>query len=272
MKAETQGRDVLGEILVATAGRVARLAAERGALERAAARAPDAPAFVRVFDGPDLAVIAEVKKRSPSAGAIRADADAVDLAERYAAAGAAAISVLTEPELFGGSLDDLARVAAAVRLPVLRKDFIVDAVQLFEARAARASAVLLIARALAPERLGALAAAARHIGLATLVEVHSDAELAACLAAAPTAVGVNARDLATLAMDREAALARLARVPPGIPAVAESGVRALGDVERAAAAGADAVLVGTAAAGAADPGAVVRALTGVARRRVRNLV
>jgi indole-3-glycerol phosphate synthase len=176
-----------------------------------------------------------------------------------------AVSVLTDEAHFGGSLDDLARVAAAVPLPVLRKDFILDELQILEARGAGASAILLIVRALAPQRLRALAAAARSQGLATLVEVHTVAELGAALAVHPSAVGVNARDLGTFATDLRAAEDVVARVPAEVPVVAESGIEGRGDVERLAAAGADFVLVGTSLARRSDPETGVRALTGVRR-------
>jgi indole-3-glycerol phosphate synthase len=176
-----------------------------------------------------------------------------------------AISVLTDEVHFGGSLEDLSAVAAALTLPVLRKDFIIDELQILEARAAGASAVLLIVRVLAPERLRALAAAAATHGLATLVEVHSAAELDVALAVRPTAVGVNARDLATFTVDLRAAERVVARVPAEVPVVAESGIEGRGDVERLAAAGADLVLVGTSLARHNDPEAAVRALVGVGR-------
>jgi indole-3-glycerol phosphate synthase len=178
-----------------------------------------------------------------------------------------AVSVLTDEAHFGGSLDDLSQVAAAVPLPVLRKDFILDETQILEARAAGASAVLLIVRVLTPERLHALAAAAASQGLATLVEVHTQAELDAALAVEPTVVGVNARDLATFTVDLRGAEVLVARVPRDVPVVAESGIEGRGDVERLAAAGADFVLVGTSLARRSDPETAVRALTGVGRVR-----
>jgi indole-3-glycerol phosphate synthase len=177
-----------------------------------------------------------------------------------------AISVLTDELHFGGSLDDLARVSGTVALPVLRKDFILDELQLYEARAAGASAVLLIVRALTPKRLDTLARAARGQGLGVLVEVHSRGELEAALAAEPTAVGVNSRDLATFTLDIELAERLVAEVPAGVPAIAESGIATRAAVERMAAAGADLVLVGTAVARTADPAAAVRELVGVERK------
>jgi indole-3-glycerol phosphate synthase len=257
--------DRLEAILQTTRERVAALRSRTRELERQAANAPAPRPFDRATSGPDVGVIAEVKRRSPSAGAIREDLDPVEHARAYAQGGAVAISVLTDEAHFGGSLDDLARVAAAVAVPVLRKDFILDELQLYEARAAGASAVLLIVRALTPARVRALATAARAQGLGVLVEVHTDAELAVAVAAEPTAVGVNSRDLATFAVDLAEAERLVARVPRGVPAIAESGITTRADVERMAAAGADLVLVGTSVARTADPGAAVRELTGVRR-------
>jgi indole-3-glycerol phosphate synthase len=253
-------------ILTATRDRVAGLRPQARDLERRAAATPAPPAFGRALAGRTVGVIAEVKRRSPSAGTIRADLDPVAYAQAYASGGAVAVSVLTDEVHFGGSLDDLARVARAVTVPVLRKDFILDELQLYEARAAGASGVLLIVRALAPERLRALAAAALGQGLGILVEVHSGAELEVALGVGPTAVGVNSRDLATFTVDLERAERLMAEVPASVPAIAESGIETRADVERLAAAGADVVLVGTSVARTADPEAAVRGLTGVPRR------
>ncbi|HKW42436.1 MAG TPA: indole-3-glycerol phosphate synthase TrpC [Gemmatimonadales bacterium] len=256
----------LDAILSATRARVAGLRRHARELERRAAAAPPPRQFAPALTGREVGLIAEVKRRSPSAGAIREDLDAAAHATAYARGGAVAISVLTDELHFGGSLDDLAQVARAVSLPVLRKDFILDELQLYEARAAGASAVLLIARALTSRRLDALARMAREQGLGVLVEVHSPSELAAALGAEPTAVGVNSRDLATFTLDIELAERLVAEVPPGIPAVAESGIATRADVERMAAAGADLVLVGTAVARTDDPAEAVRALTGVQKK------
>ncbi len=256
----------LDAILTATRARLDGLRSQAQELERRAAAAPRPRAFTHVLAGRAVGVIAEVKRRSPSAGTIRADLDPVEHARAYARGGAVAISVLTDELHFGGSLDDLTRVAHAVAVPVLRKDFILDELQLYEARAAGAAAVLLIVRALARERLKALAAAALGQGLGVVVEVHAEPELDAALAVAPTAVGVNSRDLATFAVDLERAERLLGRVPPDVPVIAESGIETRADVERLAAAGADLVLVGTAVARMADPAAAVAALTGVGRR------
>ncbi|MGH7676787.1 MAG: indole-3-glycerol phosphate synthase TrpC, partial [Gemmatimonadales bacterium] len=238
----------LDQILAAARQRVAGLYARREELERAAAAAPARPPFGRGLVSSTVGVIAEVKRRSPSAGTIHADLDAAEHAAGYAQGGAVAVSVLTEEAHFGGSIADLARVVDRVRLPVLRKDFVVDELQLVEARAAGASAVLLIARVVPGDVLAALARAARGLGLATLVEVHTEDELDRALAAGADVVGVNARDLSTYVVDLRVMERLLPRVPPDVPAIAESGMSERGDVERAAAAGADLVLVGTALA------------------------
>ena len=267
MKAEPQEPGLLAALVGAAERRIAAARASRRDLERRAARAAEPPEFgAALAAGPAVAVIAEIKRKSPSAGALWHEGDVAALARTLESAGAAALSVLTEPEHFGGALDDLSRAAAAVRVPVLRKDFILDPVQLYEARAHGAAAVLLIVRILEAGRLAELAAAARAIGLATLVEVHRPAELETALAAQPAAVGVNARDLDTLAMDRGLIEGLIGKIPAGRVAVAESGLSRRAEVEAVAARGADAVLVGAAIAGAADPAAAVRALAGVQRR------
>src|SRR3989441_7248847 len=199
----------LDAILSATRGRTADLRARAAELGRRAAAAPAPQPFARALQGEGgaggrageatVGVIAEVKRRSPSAGAIREDLDPAGHAASYQRGGAVAISVLTDETYFGGSLDDLAGGARAVSGPVLRKEFILDELQLLEARAAGASAVLLIVRVLATERLQALARTAPGHGVGVLVEVHSEAELDQALAAEPTAVGGKKRDLAGFA-------------------------------------------------------------------------
>ena len=260
----TPQRPTLDAILAITRTRVEALKGRAAELERRAVAAPP----VRRFQDPTDAVglIAEVKRRSPSQGDIRADLDPVQHARAYVRGGAVAVSVLTDEAHFGGSLDDLERVAAAVPVPVLRKDFILDELQIMEARAAGASAILLIVRALTPDTLQALARAAAGWGLPTLIEVHSAAELEPALAAGPGAIGVNARDLATFAVDLRRAEAVIRDVPNNVAVVAESGIESRADVERVAAAGADFVLVGTSVARQEDPERAVKALTGVKRQ------
>jgi indole-3-glycerol phosphate synthase len=231
-----------------------------------AAAAPVRASFRDALATGPVAVIAEVKRRSPSKGSINEGIVAPDRAAAYVRGGARAISVLTEPSRFGGSLDDLVAVAAAVEAPLLRKDFITAEVQLIEARAAGASAVLLIARGLAPANLVELAAEAAAIGLGTLIEVRDEAELAIALGVADAVIGVNTRDLETLIVDPNVAADLIPSIPAGRLIIHESGVSSRADVERAAAHGADAVLVGSAVSAATDGEAAVRALAGVARR------
>jgi indole-3-glycerol phosphate synthase len=205
------------------------------------------------LSGPGVAVIAEVKRSSPSRGALAEIADPAALAAEYEAGGAAAISVLTEQRRFGGTLDDLVQVRCAVSVPVLRKDFVVSAYQLFEARAAGADLVLLIVAALSDPELVSLVERAKSIGLTPLVEVHSAAEVSRAADAGATIIGVNARDLRTLEVE-PSTFARLAPlIPDRIVRVAESGVRGPHDVIELARAGADVVLVGEALVTGRDP-------------------
>jgi indole-3-glycerol phosphate synthase len=205
------------------------------------------------FTGPGVSVIAEVKRSSPSKGALAPITDPASLAAEYEAGGAAAISVLTEQRRFNGSLDDLVRVRVAVSVPVLRKDFIVTAYQLFEARAAGADLVLLIVAALSDDELVCLIERAVSIGLTPLVEVHTSEEVSRAVAAGARLIGVNARNLQTLEVD-PGTFARLApEIPDGIVRVAESGVRGPHDVIELARDGADVVLVGEALVTGRDP-------------------
>jgi indole-3-glycerol phosphate synthase len=256
----------LGLILDTTRRGLPALAERRAELERAAADAPPARPFAAALRRGTLGLIAEVKRRSPSAGSINETLDPVQRAVGYARAGASAISVLTDGPFFGGSLDDLRAVASAVEVPVLRKDFILAEEQLLEARAAGASAALLIVRALGEERLGQLVRVAREVGLETLVEVHTAEELEAAVDAGAEVIGVNSRDLDSFRIDVDAAWRLVGRVPADRVAVAESGMASVADAERAAAAGADAVLVGTALSASADPFALAAGLAGIGRR------
>ncbi len=260
---------VLGRIVAESMARVAELRANPAtgrALERELHIAPVAPSFRNALLREHVAVIAEVKRRSPSKGEINHALAAPEQARAYAAGGAAAISVLTEPAHFAGSLDDLRAVCAAVELPVLRKDFLVDEMQLLEARAAGAAAVLLIARALSPVLLARLFGFAREVGLEALIEVRSQSELDRALEIGAPVIGVNERDLETLEMEPEVRERLLPAIPPSVAAVAESGIRSAEDVERAAVLGADAVLVGSSLSASAAPEAAVRALAAVRRR------
>ena len=206
------------------------------------------------------ALIAEVKRASPSAGAIADDANASALARGYQAGGAAAVSVLTEPRHFHGSIADLQAVRSSVSIPVLRKDFLIHPAQVIEARASGADAVLLIVAALSDAELRALLGAAGDLGLGALVETHSDEDLGRALETEATMIGVNARNLESLEVDVEGALERVGRVPEDRIAVLESGVTARADVEAALTAGASAILVGEALMRADDPARAVRKL------------
>jgi indole-3-glycerol phosphate synthase len=205
-------------------------------------------------------VIAECKRRSPSKGVLRAEYDPVAIARGYAAAGAAAISVLTEPTFFDGALEHLVSVHAAVDIPVLRKDFIVSEYQILEARAAGTSALLLIVAALTPDQLQTLTRQAHACGLDVLVEVHNADELAIADGAGAKIIGVNNRNLRTLEVDVKASETLIARMPKGAVAVSESGLRTADDLIRLHELGYHAFLVGERFMTTADPGAALREL------------
>ncbi len=255
----------LATIIAATETHIEGLRRRRREIEASAAAAPDPAGWRGVFHGPHVSVVAEVKRRSPSTGAIAPGLDPAHHARAYASGGAAAISVLTEETHFGGSLADLGAVRCAVSLPVLRKDFILDPIQLYESRASGASAVLLIVRVLESNQLRALVNLSRDLGMGSLVEVHDSDELDRALAVDPDVVGVNSRDLDTFTVDVNRLASMLPTIPNHIAAIAESGLRSRDDVERVASWGADGVLVGTELAASADPEAAARALTGVVR-------
>ncbi len=230
------------------------------ALEAEAGRQGPVRDFLAALTSPGLSVIAEVKRASPSRGLIEGDLDPAALAAEYGAGGAAAISVLTEPRHFLGSLEDLRRVRQAVDVPVLRKDFLVDPVQIWEARAAGADAVLLIVAALDDETLGNLLALTHVIGMEALVEVHNPVEVQRARAAGARVIGANNRDLGTFEIDLNTA-ERLAPFLADVPVgVAESGIWTQADAHRMRAAGYDAVLVGESLVRAQDPGALLASL------------
>lgn len=246
--------------------RAALLEQRRNDLESDAEEALPGASLSRALRSTSVALLAEVKRRSPSKGAIAESLDALTQARAYADGGAAAVSILTEPAHFGGSVDDLREVRDALAIPILKKDFHVAPVQLLEARALGASAALLIARALSPERLEALSAYGRSLGLELLVEVRDEDELRRALDAGATMIGVNNRNLETLEIDATTSERLIPAIPADIVAVAESGVRTRADVERFASRGADAVLVGSVLSASEDPVAATRALCGVPRR------
>jgi indole-3-glycerol phosphate synthase len=223
------------------------------------------PSFRAALVRQTVAVIAELKRRSPSAGSIREDLDPGSRSALYARNGAAALSVLTDERFFGGSVQDLRAVADSSPLPILRKDFILDEVQVLEARVAGASAVLLIVRVLGEARLQELLRYSAELGLDALVEVHTADELAIALHSDAEIVGINSRDLDTFDIDLGGAMKLLARIPGDRVAVAESGIVGQSDVARMAEAGADAVLVGTALSASESPDELLRGLCSVLR-------
>jgi indole-3-glycerol phosphate synthase len=212
-----------------------------------------------------IAVIAELKKASPSKGLIRSEFCVEELAKELEAAGAAALSVLTDEEFFQGSLENLRKASAAVRVPCLRKDFIVDEFQLLEARANSADAVLLIVAALTEVELTALALGARSRGLDVLCEVHDEAELQRALDAGCDLIGVNTRDLRTFQVDPQTAFRLAERLPKNVLRVAESGIRSGEDIARLRDAGYQAFLIGETLMRAVSPGEALRALVACAR-------
>lgn len=266
--AQAPSADLLGAIVAATR-RISEARAEREPfstlLKRAEDRTPRPGVFTAALSRTGrVNVIAECKRRSPSRGVLRAEYDPVAIAQAYAAAGAAAISVLTEPTFFDGALEHLAAVRAAVDTPLLRKDFIVSEYQLLEARAAGADAVLLIVAALTPDELGQLATAAASLGLDTLVEVHSAEELTIAIDSGARVIGVNNRNLRTLAVDVQASDALVAMMPAGVIAVSESGLKSAADLSRLSRLGYGAFLIGERFMTDPEPGAALAQLIGAA--------
>ncbi|HUJ45347.1 MAG TPA: indole-3-glycerol phosphate synthase TrpC [Opitutaceae bacterium] len=241
-------------------------------LARSGAAVPPPPSFARALRRADhrLAVVAEIKRRSPSAGEIKAEASAVAQARLYQEAGADALSVLTDAKFFGGTIDDLRAVAGAVRappsvtaatrappLPCLRKDFIVHAIQVLQAREAGASAILLIVRALSDDELKGLFAAAVAAGLEALFEIHDETELGRALRHGARIIGVNNRDLTVFTTDLGISERLIPLLPPAVTAVSESGIFTGADAARARAAGAHAILAGEALMKSADPARLI---------------
>jgi indole-3-glycerol phosphate synthase len=243
-KVDTRPKEMLDEL-------VAGLAPTRGFAEALCAR---------VADDHEIAVIAEIKRRSPSRGDLALDLDPAVLASDYSRGGAAALSVLTDEEFFSGAVADLQLARGAVELPVLRKDFTVSFRDLYDARAMGADAALLIVAALGQDELEQLVTLAVELGLGALVEVHDEEELARALDAGATLVGVNQRDLHTFEVDTDRAVRVGQAMPDGVVRVAESGVRSPGDVSRLFDAGFHAVLVGETLVRAEDPAEALRQL------------
>jgi len=258
------GPDLLRTIIAATERitEVRRDSEPMAALERRAATAsPRGELFETNLGRRGLVnVIAECKRRSPSKGVLAPAYDPVAIARSYESGGAAAISVLTEPTFFDGALEHLAAVRRSVSLPLLRKDFVVDEYQLFEARANGADAILLIVAALEQAALVRLQQRAWDLGLAALVEVHDEDELTRAADAGSRIIGVNNRNLRTLAVDKDASYRLAARMPAGAIAVSESGLQTREDLDRLSAAGYQAFLIGERFMTDADPAQAIRAL------------
>lgn len=273
---ETQGEiawappvGTLGKLTVEAWERSQALEAER----ETEGLAPDPglarPSMAAALRKETVAVIAEIKRRSPSKGVINSTIAAADQARAYAAGGASALSVLTEPTSFGGANEDIG-LAREAELPILKKDFHVSELQLVEAQALGASAALIIVRAIDPVRLADLANTAREIQLELLFEVRDEHELERALAAGAMMIGVNNRNLETLVINPETVPRILPLIPSSCIAIAESGYSSAADVERAAAAGADAVLVGSALSASPDPSAAVALISAIPRKSRRN--
>ncbi len=256
--------DLLQAIVAATRARVdAAMVREpqRALARRAAERTPNGAGFAeRLSRDGSINVIAECKRRSPSRGVLRTAYEPVEIARGYQRAGAAAISVLTEPGFFDGSLAHLEAVRAAVSIPLLRKDFIIDEYQLLEARAAGADAILLIVAALDDHDLARLAAAAADLGLAALVEVHDATECQRALAIGARIIGVNNRNLRTLAVDLDASRTVAAMLQPGTIGISESGLKSSADLQAMKALGYQAFLMGERFMIEPDPGAALAEL------------
>lgn len=264
---------ILAEILETKAAEVASARAERplGRVRAVAAAAPAPRRFRKALTGPrGMQVIAEIKKASPSKGVIRSDFDPVAIARAYEEGGAACLSVLTDERYFQGSLDFLREIRAAVSLPLLRKDFIIDEYQVYEARAAGADCILLIVAAFhgecaqgrTPADMKQLAAVAASLGLDVLTEVHTEAELAVALAAGATMIGVNNRDLKTFDTTLEVTLNLAPRIPKNRLLISESGISTPADLDLLAQAGAKAVLVGESLMRQPDVAQALRTLLG----------
>ena len=259
---QTSGPTVLESIVAGVREDLAvrEAAVDFAEIKRRAAEAPPARDVMAALNAPGVGVIAEVKRRSPSKGDLASIGDPADLARRYEIGGARVISVLTEQRRFGGSLADLDAVRAAVDIPILRKDFVVSPYQVHEARAHGADLVLLIVAALEQNDLASLLDRVESLGMTALVEVHTEEEADRALEAGATLIGVNARNLHTLEVDRGI----FGRIAPGLPnnvlRVAESGVRGPGDLLTYAGWGADAVLVGEGLVTSGDPEGAVRGL------------
>ncbi|MEO6797320.1 MAG: indole-3-glycerol phosphate synthase TrpC [Candidatus Dormibacter sp.] len=260
----TQAAPILDRIIQSRRATVARMqtSASGGALEERARLAPPVRDFRQAIRRAEIAIIAECKQRSPSGGVLRDPYDPVDLAQRYVAGGAAAISVLTEPEFFGGTMAHLAAVRASVDVPVLCKDFIIDPIQVLEARAAGADAILLIVAVLEPAALHALHAAIIDLGMQALVEVHTENDVERALALRPAVLGINNRDLTRMTTNRATTSRLRPLIPDEYPVVSESGIQNRADIIGLRAERISAALVGESLLRAPDLDEKIRELTG----------
>ena len=253
----------LGRLVAEAKVRAAALRTSASDLKRRVSSPSRTPSLKDALTLPKVAILAELKRKSPSKGWIQKGLSAPEQARAYASGGASALSVLTEPDHFGGSAEDIQAVRNAVTLPVLKKDFHVDPLQLLEAKVLGASAALLIARALTPDELRSMVHAARELDLEVLLEVRDEAELDLALSLDASIIGINNRNLETLEIDSSTSERLLPLIPSSVVAVAESGIASRQDVERVARAGADAVLVGSSISASENPLEAVRALTNV---------
>ena len=253
---------VLNEIIAGVREDLAERRIPLAQLHDAVASAHPVRDALAALSGEGISIIAEVKRSSPSKGALAEISDPAALAKIYQDAGASVVSVLTEKRRFGGSLDDLVAVRNAITIPVLRKDFMVDEYQFYEARAHGADMVLLIVAALSVSQLRDFAALTRELGMQSLVEVHTEDELVRALEISPQIVGVNSRNLKTLEVDQEVFASLIPQIPNHIICVAESGITTRSDVEFAQKSGANVILVGEALVRGSDPAATMRALLG----------
>jgi indole-3-glycerol phosphate synthase len=260
----TKAAPILERILESRRAAIAafRAGGAEDALPQSIAAAPAPRDFRQALRRTGIALIAECKERSPSGGQLQRNYDPVRLAQRYAANGAAAISVLTEPEFFGGRLDHLKAVRAAVDVPVLCKDFIIDPIQVLAARAVGADAVLLIVAVLDDGALRDLRALSTRLSMQAVVEVHSEEEVERALRADASIIGINNRDLTTMKTDRETTVRLRPLIPAGRVVISESGIESRADVDELRRLGVDAVLVGESLLRAADLEAKVRELSG----------
>ena len=253
----------LDELVHATRTRLEERKRERklGELERLASERGEGRPFHEALSRPGTSLIAEYKRRSPSAGEIRAGASVVDIVRAYERGGAVALSILTEQDHFGGSLDDLREARDATELPILRKDFTIDPYQVYEAKAAGADAVLLVVGAMSASELGTLLGVARDLELDAIVEVHDEPELESALEVDADVIGINNRNLETFTVDLSVTLDLLSDVPAGKTVVSESGISTREEVEELEHVGVDAVLVGETLMRAPDPEAACRELS-----------